>query len=120
MGTILYIISTLALLKVKAMTRTKLLAKTSTTQFLFIIVLFLASTSSFFLLNRKKVASFPDLPAHPQTLYVQLFFYPLKAITHIMFAGERESLGTRLLFPYLNEKRMMSLNLLSNIHHQFE
>ena len=25
------------------------------------------------------VASFPDLPAHPQTLYARLFFYPLKA-----------------------------------------
>ena len=25
------------------------------------------------------VASFPDLPAHPQTLYTRLFFYPLKA-----------------------------------------
>ena len=25
------------------------------------------------------IASFPDLPAHPQTLYARLFFYPLKA-----------------------------------------
>ena len=47
------------------------------------------------------VASFPDLPAHPQTLYVRLIFYPLKAdkkiIACIMFAGEREGLGTRLV-----------------------
>ena len=26
------------------------------------------------------LASFPDLPAHPQTLYARLFFYPLKAV----------------------------------------
>ena len=26
------------------------------------------------------VASFPDLPAHPQTLYARLFFYPLNAV----------------------------------------
>ena len=44
------------------------------------------------------LASFPDLPAHPQTLYARLFLYPLKKlIACIMFAGEREGLGTRLL-----------------------
>ena len=26
-----------------------------------------------------EIASFPDLPTHPQTLYAQLFFYPLNA-----------------------------------------
>ena len=51
---------------------------------------------------RLRLASFPDLPAHPQTLYARLFFYPLndkKIIAHIMFAGEREGLGTRLATP---------------------
>ena len=49
------------------------------------------------------LASFPDLPVHLQTLYARLLFYfPLlveikKIIAHIMFAGEREGLGTRLM-----------------------
>ena len=42
------------------------------------------------------VASFPDLPARTQTLYAKYFIAP-KSISRIMFACEREGLGTRLV-----------------------
>ena len=50
------------------------------------------------------LASFPDLPAHPQTLYARLFFYPLlkKIIARIMFAGERENALLELAILYLS------------------
>ena len=42
-----------------------------------------------------QLASFPYLPTHPQRLYTPTFRW-IKVITRIMFAGEREGLGTRL------------------------
>ena len=56
------------------------------------------------------VASFPDLPAHLQTLYTQLFFYPLRAGRSGQFGDAMMMSGGRgLVMVWKNDRRFQAL-----------